>query len=524
MKKKHQIIVIGAGPAGLQLSYYLKKNSHDHLILESTSQAGSFFVRFPRNRSLISINKLYTGICDRKTNMRFDWNSLKSDEFHPLFKDFLEDYFPAADRMVEYLNAYAKEHKLKIRYNTRVTDINRFSDGLFELNTESGEAYLCEILVIATGLKKPFIPDIEGIEYAVHYTECSMNPKDYKNERVLILGKGNSAFETADILIPTTEKIHLLSPSSVKFAWKTHFVGNLRAVNNNFLDTYQLKSQNALIDGNIEKIEKTNNGDFRVNVAYLHANNEVEELFYDHIIACTGFEFDTSIFNGNICPDLTINDRFPSQKSNWESTNVNNLFFAGALTQVRDYKKQTSAFIHGFRYNCFCLDQILSYQISGKEWNNRVMDLSISTIAHAIIENVNRTSSLWQQFGFIGDAVWLDFETNKAKYYQSIPIDYAKEYYLKGKKDFLIITLEYGNEIFEKTPSPFEIERVHRNDVANADQSAFLHPIVRRFRKGILLNTHHIIEDFENHWCDEKTHIQPLIKFLEGQLIVGTFI
>jgi len=34
------------------------------------------------------------------------------------------------------------------------------------------------------------------------------------------------------------------------------YVGHLRALNNNLLDTYQLKSQNALLDGNIERIDR----------------------------------------------------------------------------------------------------------------------------------------------------------------------------------------------------------------------------------------------------------------------------
>src|SRR5690606_3482051 len=114
-----------------------------------------------------------------------------------------------------------------------------------------------------------------------------------------------------------------------------------------FLDTYQLKSQNAIIDGEIAEIN-FNNGVYEVLINYKHANSEVEKLIYDEIIICTGFKFDTSIFDKNHQPEMTIMDKFPKQKSNWESNNIPGLFFAGTVTQMRDYKKFTSGFIHGF--------------------------------------------------------------------------------------------------------------------------------------------------------------------------------
>ena len=88
-----------------------------------------------------------------------------------------------------------------------------------------------------------------------------------------------------------------------------------------------------------------------VSVRYSHANGEVQDLVYDRIILCTGFRFDSSFFDEDCRPDLTVNDRFPSLTCEWESTNVPHMFFAGTITQSRDYKKTSSGFIHGFRYN-----------------------------------------------------------------------------------------------------------------------------------------------------------------------------
>jgi cation diffusion facilitator CzcD-associated flavoprotein CzcO len=112
---------------------------------------------------------------------------------------------------------------------------------------------------------------------------------------VLIIGKGNSAFETADNLIETASVIHVAGPNSVRFAWRSHYVGHLRAVNNNLLDTYQLKSQNALLDGNILHIGRRN-GSYVVTFSFSRADEVEKELRYDQVIVCTGFRFASSIF------------------------------------------------------------------------------------------------------------------------------------------------------------------------------------------------------------------------------------
>ncbi|MEO9803361.1 MAG: NAD(P)-binding domain-containing protein [Reichenbachiella sp.] len=511
-----EVVVIGAGPAGLQLGYYLEKNGLDYVILEKAQQAGAFFKKFPRHRKLISINKVHTGFEDKEINMRFDWNSLLSDEYEPLFKDLTKEYFPDADAFVEYLDNFRAKHELKVEFNANVKKISKV-DEEFHVDLGNGHSYVSPNVVVATGTSLPYLPDIKGIEFAVPYTECSIDTKDFENKRVFILGKGNSALETADHLIASASKIHVCSPNTVKMAWKTHFVGHVRAVNNNFLDTYQLKSQNALIDGDIDMIEKLEDGTFAVTIKYGNADGEVEQLIYDSVIACTGFRFDTSIFDDQAKPQLAIDDRFPDQNERWESVNVKGMFFAGVITQMRDFKKSTSGFVHGFRYNCECLFHILHKKIKGKDWPFTTLKAESKEMTDLIIKNVNRTSALWQQFGFICDAILID--GNEAKYLKSIPVDYLHKQAMPNLDEYYTITLEYGNEIFEKSPNPFNISRVHRNDIKNAHKSAFLHPIIRKIYKGRQVAEHHIIEDFENRWDELPIHIQPLAEFFEKHLL-----
>ena len=45
------------------------------------------------------------------------------------------------------------------------------------------------VLVVATGMWKPNIPNMKGIEMAEGYETMSLNPDDYEGKTVLILGR-----------------------------------------------------------------------------------------------------------------------------------------------------------------------------------------------------------------------------------------------------------------------------------------------------------------------------------------------
>ncbi|WP_235622389.1 NAD(P)-binding domain-containing protein [Nostoc sp. PCC 7524] len=509
-----EYLIIGAGPAGLQLGYYLEKANHNYMILEAGDSPGTFFKKFPRHQKLISINKVYTGYSDPEINLRWDWNSLLNDSQEMQFKNYSKEYFPHTDALVNYLGDFAEHFHLNIKYGSRVVKISK-GDKFFVVDSNDN-VYCAERLIIATGISQPYIPSIPGIELAENYADVSINPEDFINQKVLIIGKGNSGFETADNLMGTAALIHIASPHSVKMAWKTKYVGNLRAVNNNLLDTYQLKSQNLILDATINKIEHLN-GKFIVSVSYTNVNED-EDLVYDRVIVCTGFKFNDSIFDESCKPQLAINRRFPAQTSTWESTNIKDLYFAGVLMHMRDYQKKQSGFIHGFRYNIRALHQILEYKYHHQELPNQLIDANPESLTKAIINRVNISSGLWQQTGFLCDLVVIAEEGTIAHYYEDIPVDYVHESNLGQYAHYYTITLEFGLDIINASPDPFALERVHKDDVENAEQSPSLHPIIRRFCGANLICEHHVIEDIASEWL-EDVHIKPLLQFLHNQLV-----
>lgn len=141
--------VLGAGPSGLQMAYFLQQAGRDYVVLERASRPGSFFTRYPRHRKLISINKRHTGKANPEFNLRHDWNSLLSHDPQLLFRHYSQDYFPDARDMVCYLGDFADHLRLRILYNTDIVhvtldkDRSAWNGHYFVLTDQKDQAYRC---------------------------------------------------------------------------------------------------------------------------------------------------------------------------------------------------------------------------------------------------------------------------------------------------------------------------------------------------------------------------------------------
>ena len=505
----YEYIIIGSGPAGLQTAYYLQKHNKKYVILEKSDEVGSFFKKYPIHRNLISINKVNTGTNNKEFNLRHDWNSLLSDDDSLLFKNYTKDFYPKADVMVKYLNDYYKKNKLNVIFNTDVYKINRIeSNNLFQISTNKSN-FKCKKLIMAAGLFKPHKMKIAG---AIPYSELTTDKKKFLNKNVLIIGQGNSGFETADHLIDTAAVIHIAGKGPLKFAWQTHYVGHLRAVNNNFLDTYLLKSQNGLTGLDDDEIVVRKNGKFFIyDTSDKTYDNQGPPEGYDYVIDCTGFEIDTSIFS-NIKPDH--NGKVPLLKSNFESQNIKNLFFAGVLSQHIAYKKSSGAFIHGFRYLIRSMIDIETNSYRKTTINNK------NELINKILDRINNGSGIFQMFGCLADFVII--YQNKFIYIEEIPIKYIKSNFLNKYDSILIITLDYGDfgGVIENSRDlgnasyVFGEDRVTGAEPKNAHLSNFIHPVFRLYTNNKFKKEFHLSEHLMTQYKLKDIHIKPLTNFI----------
>jgi thioredoxin reductase len=492
-------IIIGAGPGGLQLGYFLQRAGADYVILERESGPGSFFARYPRHRRLISLNKVHVADPDPEIALRWDWNSLLSDDPALLFREYSAEYFPHADVMCRYLADFHRKHRINVRFNRPVERVAG-QDHEFVVMTPEENVY-GECVIVAAGWGGPYVPPIPGIEHAIGYEDVS-GAERFAGQRVLIVGKGNSAFETAQALLGHAEVLHLASPSPVRLAWNSKHPGDVRGQYGALLDSYWFKTLHAVLECEIERIWRADGG-LKAAIRYTLAGGERTVLDYDSVIRCTGFTMPAGIFGQQ--PETMLNGRLPVVRPDWQSVNVDGMYFAGTLMQGRDVRHASSAFVDGFRYNLRTLAALLLERYDGVAFPCA----TVNDLAGTMLRRVNWSSALWTQFEYLCDAYVVD---GMVRHYADIPEDYALTRF-GDQRHWYTVTLCWGRRDY---PDVFAIQR--RPDPEFAHESAFLHPVIRRWRGREVVAERHLLEDLHGRWQDPVRHVRPLREFVATQL------
>jgi putative flavoprotein involved in K+ transport len=187
MTSSLDVIVIGAGQAGLALGHHLARREADFVLLEAGPEIGH--------------------------SWRSRWDSLRL--FSPAQYDSLPglpfpapaDTHPTKDEVADYLAAYAAHFALLVRLNSPVLRAHREADGSFAVTTPS-EVLRVRQVVVATG---PFqTPNIPALADQVDPSVPQLHSADYRNprqlragSRVLVVGAANSGLQIAAELAGT---------------------------------------------------------------------------------------------------------------------------------------------------------------------------------------------------------------------------------------------------------------------------------------------------------------------------------
>ena len=476
-----ETIIIGGGPSGIQMGYYLERSKHDYLILERNNNVCSFFEKYPHTRKMISLNKKNTDSIDEDFNLRHDWNSLltnyDSDTFRK-FTEYSDELYPNSDDIVRYMKDFVSNYNLKIQYNTTVTKICKVDDNYMIFTNTS--TYTCKYLIIATGLTKNIYPSVKlNIKRKIlHYSDYSKdfftnktNLDKFKCKKVLIVGGGNSSYELANILNNYCSTI-IITGSETRLSSVTHYSGDVRSVYLPFLDTFFLKSLNGIGKRKFTKNTSITEIDGKYFVNYDDTcitqncySGEILSNGFDEIIYCTGYKFDNSIFRF----DLEMDGKYPKMNDLYESVSNDNLFFIGSLMHYHDYRKSSGGFIHGFRY------LIESFFRNKYESPIKYEFISTVELADFIFMRINTSSSLYQMYDFLKDVFY--FDGTKYIYY----LDISKKSIVKKFKhlntNLMTLSLSFG-------PIQYDIRTL--GDYNNSDPS-FLHPEISTIIKKIYL-------------------------------------
>lgn len=181
----HDIVVIGAGQAGLAIGHHLADQGRDFVILDAaTEPAAAWRARWDSLR-------LFTAA-------RYDALPGRPFPGDP-------DHYPSRDEVVEYLTAYA--HELPVDLDSRAQRVVPI-DGAYRVELED-RAFEAGQVVVATG---PFqTPRIPALARDLDPSVCSLHSSDYRRPgeipagRVLVVGGGNTGYQIAEELAATHE-------------------------------------------------------------------------------------------------------------------------------------------------------------------------------------------------------------------------------------------------------------------------------------------------------------------------------
>jgi putative flavoprotein involved in K+ transport len=189
---QEQVVVVGAGAAGLAAAAMMKRRGVEPLVLERTDKvASSWRARYDSLR--LNTPRITSTLAGYRIPRRYG-------------------RWPARDDVIEYLEEYARRHELRIQFEAELSRVERASDarGAEEggaagtarwlLHTSSGKI-ATRYAVLATGHdaepKLPNWPGQEGFAGELIHSAAYRNPKPFKGKDVLVVSARNTGSEIA---------------------------------------------------------------------------------------------------------------------------------------------------------------------------------------------------------------------------------------------------------------------------------------------------------------------------------------
>jgi len=186
------VVVIGAGHAGLAMSCMLRQRGVAHVVLERGEVANSW-----RNERWDSL-KLLTP----NWQTRLPGQAYNGDD---------PDGFMSVGELVRFLDDYAKNTRAPVRTRTEVTSVRR-EEGYYRIETNRG-AYVCHAVVLATGAcnhaSVPAVADAVPAHIRQLTPLAYRSPADVDAGGVLVVGASATGLQLADELLAAGHEVTL---------------------------------------------------------------------------------------------------------------------------------------------------------------------------------------------------------------------------------------------------------------------------------------------------------------------------
>jgi putative flavoprotein involved in K+ transport len=177
--ERFDVVIVGAGQAGLAVGYYLARSGIDFVTLDAADRVGDSW------RQRWDSLRLFTPArYDRLPGLRFPGPAWS---------------FPRKDDVADYLESYARRFALQVRSGVRVDRLSWHGDHY--VVAAGDRRFLAGSVVVATGaFQTPWVP---GFASEVDPGIVTMHSSDFRNAsqlndgEVLVVGAGNSGAEIA---------------------------------------------------------------------------------------------------------------------------------------------------------------------------------------------------------------------------------------------------------------------------------------------------------------------------------------
>jgi putative flavoprotein involved in K+ transport len=193
MDEAMDVVVIGAGQAGLAVSYLLTQEGVDHVVLERgrigetwrSQRWDSFHLNTP------------------------NWsNRLPGMEFEP----DAPDAFGHRDELVSFFEGYARFFGAPVREHTPVTSLERLSTGGYQVQTGQ-ESLQARAVVIASGSmcrpRQPAIAQNLADDITCLTAGSYKNPETLPEGAVVVVGSGQSGCQITEDLLAAGRRVYL---------------------------------------------------------------------------------------------------------------------------------------------------------------------------------------------------------------------------------------------------------------------------------------------------------------------------
>lgn len=173
-QNKYDIIIIGAGPIGMACAIEAKQAGLSYLIIEKGALVNSLF-NYPVFMTFFS------------TSQKLEIGGAPFVTINPK---------PNRNEAVEYYRRVAEKFDLSINLFERVNQINKNSEGIFEVQTAKAN-YTASNVIVATGFYDvPLLMNVPGedLPKVTHYYK---DPHLYAFQNVVVVGANNSGVDAA---------------------------------------------------------------------------------------------------------------------------------------------------------------------------------------------------------------------------------------------------------------------------------------------------------------------------------------